>query len=670
MDFGYDSGAKWPDALPFRIVLGESATPVIKFSEDKRVLQVLLPKAELVQVRLSSNTNKDGAMLMGLIQWILESGQDATSAQSLAAKGLHWMLTPNRVLTLVHAVRQPLITPEFSNQLGRTRGVGQTFATVYDRLMKTNRKSTIKLDFLATWDETIDPLGEAAPRVIHGKARPFVSPIALTDDPDKQDIVEIQGRHEFGDTKYRSVTYSAIATTRFGEYFLQRKKDVKLNGTDTYTLDGAGVVESSEAVRLADNTAGYKRYDATNKTGDYVMDYASGTIRRTGSSESASAIPENVNLEVTYLVPPITRVMTQPKTLDILSSARPASPRVLYAVPTFTWQTGTPLNDKAAVTSRRTGGSIRIYMERPWFTSGDGELLGVIIWPTPEDISQRTQPLPEKVKPYITQWGLDPVFQSQATDPSPTLAAFSLSKPEYQASGLVLEEVPDINIKINVAGHEVAYDAERQLWYCDIDIDAGPSYSPFVRLALARYQPMSLSRAVTGADTVVDPTAANVHLSRVVLADFIQLAPDRYASVTRDDTDRLLRHVSVTGRSYQIFNGQSGPGQIEISLEQQRSGIKPEEAEELVWEPVSSAARSSTITLENNSKIIDKTGNTTWTGDISLPDVTRTYRLLIKEFELYNEPGIVPIVRAGWFTLMPLNWRRKGVPSTVQYGGR
>jgi hypothetical protein len=82
-----------------------------------------------------------------------------------------------------------------------------------------------------------------------------------------------------------------------------------------------------------------------------------------------------------------------------------------------------------------------------------------------------------------------------------------------------------------------------------MNIDAGKSYFPFIRLALVRYQPKSLSEAITGPETAVLPGAANVHLSRVILADFIQLAPDRYASITRDDNNQLLRHVSVTGQS-------------------------------------------------------------------------------------------------------------------------
>lgn len=51
--------------------------------------------------------------------------------------------------------------------------------------------------------------------------------------------------------------------------------------------------------------------------------------------------------------------------------------------------------------------------------------------------------------------------------------------------------------------HDVTDDPERGLWFCDIEIDTGAAYWPFVRLALARYQPCSTEGA---------------HLSEVVLA--------------------------------------------------------------------------------------------------------------------------------------------------------
>ena len=55
---------------------------------------------------------------------------------------------------------------------------------------------------------------------------------------------------------------------------------------------------------------------------------------------------------------------------------------------------------------------------------------------------------------------------------------------------------------------------------------------PFVRLILARYQVNSIRRA---------------QLSKVVLADFVQLVPERTASLSFSDP--TLLSVSVTGTS-------------------------------------------------------------------------------------------------------------------------
>jgi hypothetical protein len=111
------------------------------------------------------------------------------------------------------------------------------------------------------------------------------------------------------------------------------------------------------------------------------------------------------------------------------------------------------------------------------------------------------------LRPYVSQWGMDPIWAFNATYDLPSLENFKRAVKIQQ--DLTLDELPpDWNVA--VAGHTVEYDAERCLWYGDIEMYAGPSYFPFVRLALARYQPISLDKA---------------HLSRVVLADVAQLAP-------------------------------------------------------------------------------------------------------------------------------------------------
>jgi hypothetical protein len=56
------------------------------------------------------------------------------------------------------------------------------------------------------------------------------------------------------------------------------------------------------------------------------------------------------------------------------------APDVVYALPTFGWQRQTETNLKRSV---RFGGGLRVYLRRPWFSSGAGELLGVALWASP-----------------------------------------------------------------------------------------------------------------------------------------------------------------------------------------------------------------------------------------------------------------------------------------------
>src|SRR5205085_202215 len=134
----------------------------------------------------------------------------------------------------------------------------------------------------------------------------------------------------------------------------------------------------------------------------------------------------------------------------------------------------------------------------------------------------------------------DPIWHiGSVTTAAPPRASFPLAKwraPIPMDAGLPAEEGSDLppgdfpheNLvnptlpdspaaKLNVAPHAVGYDATRRLWYADIVIRPATAYFPFVRLALARYCPVSVPGA---------------HLSPVILTEFLQLAPDRLALVT------------------------------------------------------------------------------------------------------------------------------------------
>ena len=150
-----------------------------------------------------------------------------------------------------------------------------------------------------------------------------------------------------------------------------------------------------------------------------------------------------------------------------------------------------------------------------------------------------------------------------------------------------------------------------------------------MRLALARYQPKS----VKGED-------GDVKLSRVVLADFAQLAPDRSVTLTYDRQDKKRIAVSVAGPSYLLSAGGRGPGTVEVVVEQKTGagGGTP------AWVPIP----DSQVTLKGAPS---GQGGVVWSGEVILPGDRGggKYRLAIREYEtlLADAPPKPALVAAG-----------------------
>jgi hypothetical protein len=529
----------WPNTTPFRFVLDEGGgAPEFTENPTERVLRVHLGKAEVATVEMScfltdDPITKPPSMLSTMKVWsLIEAANPANlgDLRTLALDGGHWMLTPPRLLTLVHAVQQPLIEPQFQN-LQASKALGQTFAMLTDEF-PIDGKSTIKVDIQSTWQDPVDDLSDnPQPVVLNGAVRAFEVPISPSDTICVIDNTFISNRHEFHDTKHRNVTYTAVATTRFKEYF-----------PDSLTADPANVTRSS-----------------------------------------------------------------QPVTISVLNSARPAAPKPLYVVPAFGWQT---TFEGSWNISRRSGGALRVYLDRPWFSSGEGELLAAVLFgcaPTPGSVPGFQ--IPDFLKGYVTQWGMDPTWSA------PALPTQAMPLPEHFLNRVAVQTELSLDelstqqqfVLFTAVGHQVAYDDThgRRLWYCDIQMDAGEAYFPFVRLALARYQPQSIT---------------NAHLSRVVLADFIQLVPDRAASITFDPIDPTSVQLAVNGLTY------TGPGvaTMTATLEMQPPG-----GGDLAWTPVTSIP----LTPRTFGG-----PDTLWTAQITLPAPrgSRPFRLVIEEFEVYT----------------------------------
>jgi hypothetical protein len=162
---------------------------------------------------------------------------------------------------------------------------------------------------------------------------------------------------------------------------------------------------------------------------------------------------------------------------------------------------------------------------------------------------------------------------------------------------------------VTICVFDVKPDVSRQLWYCDIDMDPGTAYFPFVRLALARYQVNSIH---------------GVHLSPVVLADFAQLVPGRTASVVPDSNNGNQVIVTVAG-----VQGSAAPARtsiVEVSVEE----MNPAVPDDLGWLPVGGSPPVALPRVNANQ----------WSGPIPLPEPgPKQYRVVIKEFEVFDTTG-------------------------------
>jgi hypothetical protein len=116
----------------------------------------------------------------------------------------------------------------------------------------------------------------------------------------------------------------------------------------------------------------------------------------------------------------------------------------------------------------------------------------------------------ETLRKYTSEWGMDPLWHS--AEMAPVVEA-DFANAVASRSGLRLVELE--TPAVGVVGFKPVFDKSWKRWFADIEMQAGQAYFPFVRLAVARFQPESI---------------AGVHLSSVVLTDFVQIVPARTAT--------------------------------------------------------------------------------------------------------------------------------------------
>ena len=271
---------------------------------------------------------------------------------------------------------------------------------------------------------------------------------------------------------------------------------------------------------------------------------------------------------------------SRPQRVVVHATKRPDAPQVHYVMPLYGWRNE---SSGGALTRTRESGWFRVWLGKEWYSSGNGEMLALVCWPSQllerQDRSKQlsfdrhppwhlTEP-PREVEPWVTRWGLDSLVGEDI--PFGAMPASALTN---RAKGLVdvrksaalgdttlendlhhladaptfepvfdLSRLPELADKANprdrslnaaLALYRPKFDASIGRWYADIQVELRHAYQPFLRLALARWQPHALKDG-----------NSDLRLSRIAATDFVQLLPERSVTVVPARVTGVKRHYEV-----------------------------------------------------------------------------------------------------------------------------
>lgn len=168
--------------------------------------------------------------------------------------------------------------------------------------------------------------------------------------------------------------------------------------------------------------------------------------------------------------------------------------------------------------------AVRIWLARPWFTSGEEEMLGVVLWPP--NLAARGTELHEAPKPppdmalldedigpageYVSRWGEDPIDDRAALPAAGLFESRHVQAAPGTAPGLYVPRAwmpvpaqdgpqsPDTDapapapgtrsMAVALMAFHPRFDQSENLWYVDLALDTGTVPRPRIRLGLVRYQ--------------------------------------------------------------------------------------------------------------------------------------------------------------------------------------
>jgi hypothetical protein len=591
-----------------------------------RILVELEP-GRVAHLRISHSLTAEGLDLMDLWRRIRVFANAAR-----ARSGAYWQLTPDRTLVVVHAVQRPVTSPAFvanpaPKRWRATRAASDTAADLRGALT-VDAPSTESVDIIGSRTYAVDGgPGTDRPRVVVGADMGVLGTVAVADPAPgggEETVDGLKVRAAFADTTRQQLTLTAEAKSRFAEYFRRSVNGSAAAGT--ITLNGGRPVVGG-SVRVS-----YTTFDSEFRSTTLVApDTAYSVVDQTGVltiiEDVAERIPANAILSISFIPGPITKSSQDASvpnalrrgTLAVPSSARPLAPTAEWILPAFTWSGPSG----AQRTSRRGGGWLRVYLARPWFSSGIGEEFAIVLQPANSREGRN-----DARDALVTQWALDPITSGGQLPGG----SRQFPKAQHFDSRLVTRNVrmAEMDAEVDIVRYPIGthnadgvvsgFDADRDMYFVDINIDPAEAYRPFVRLALARYQPISVD---------------GLELSPVALVDVVQIEPERTMSVAITTAGaKSTARVTLAGRSYAANELGSGPGKAIAILERYDGPSGPKVV------PAASAAWTALQTVVMDGQV-SANGSATWTGRLTM-DANRPagrYRIVVEQYELIRVDG-------------------------------
>lgn len=590
LDQSYDVN-KWmaPNALAIRLV--EANDSGIEWRSADRILYIMLPKGHRVILNYASFWRPDDVKNKSALYNILFNGAGANpKAREHSMNGQHWMFSPWRRLALTHAVQQPLTEPEL-NVIDPERKYDSTTASL-GSLIRVSGISTDKINLEAKWKEFTDDLAEIGPDIKDASAHVTALNVEYND------AILVNGQPKIGNVPY---PFLNIPSEHKENEIVQQFGDTKHRNLEYQPI-------------------------ATTRYREYF------TVLRSAAIESGKD----------FL---LTRDGNKLK-VNILSTARPVAPQVEYVIPSFNWLK----NATGKVETHMRTGNIRVYIKRPWFSSGEGERIAVVL-------ARSNNFTPELAK-YCTIWGKDPLFYggelNSSNFPTPDEPTFPFAA-DYELS-LTINEAT--GIRVAAAAYNVLYDQERQLYYADIPIGINQAYFPFIKLALARYQRDSLRL-----------NERECCLSNIIHTDWIQIVPLRTTTVIHSDIiNKNKALVGIAGPSSFVGAGNWMAGikdeiktRIRIIVEDARIPKNEEAFVRMMGDRFTSPViwqRDFDLTTEN---INPTTHQFQFSTNIELADdyTSKPYRVVIEEYEMHLTDPLRQPDDGGTFGSKPEKWQER-----------